>query len=77
MRDRREKEAVQHKKDLDHAYEECQRLRQEAAAGLRGAATEAGTGHLGLALRHAKAALVDLEAAQKACDHWKSLHPID
>jgi pyridoxal biosynthesis lyase PdxS len=77
VRGRREKENIQHKKDLDHAYEECRRLRQEAAAGLRGAADEAGTGHLDVALRHAKAALADLEAAKQACDHWKSLHPID
>jgi len=77
VRGRREKENIQHKKDLDHAYEECRRLRQEAGAGLRGAADEAGTGHLDVALRHAKAALADLEAAKQACDHWKSLHPID
>ena len=50
---------------------------RSAAAGLRGAADEAGTGHLDVALRHAKAALADLEAAKQACDHWKSLHPID
>jgi hypothetical protein len=68
---------MQHKRDLDHAHEECQRLRQEATAGLRGAADEAATGRLDLALRHARAALADLEAAQRACDHWKSLHPID
>ena len=77
VRGSREKEGMQHRKDLDHAYQECQRLRQEAASGLRGAADEAGTGHLDVALRHAKAALVDLEAAKQACAHWKSLHPID
>ena len=77
MRGRREKEGMQHKRDLDHAHEECQRLRQEAAAGLRGAADEAATGKLDIALRHARAALTDLEAAQRACAHWKSLHPID
>jgi uncharacterized protein (DUF3084 family) len=68
---------MQHKKDLDHAYQECQRLRQEAAAGLRGAADEAATGKIDVGLRHARQALADLEAAQKACAHWKSLHPID
>jgi hypothetical protein len=77
VRGSREKLGTQHQKDLDHAYRECQRLRQEAAAGLRGAADEAGSGHLDVALRHAKAALNDLEAAKQACDHWKSLHPID
>jgi hypothetical protein len=77
VRGSREKEGTQHQKDLDHAYRECQRLRQEAAAGLRGAADEAGTGHLDVALRHAKSALADLEAAKEACAHWKSLHPID
>ena len=68
---------MQHKRDLDHAYEECQRLRQEAAAGLRRSADEAATGKLDIALKHARAALTDLEAAQQACAHWKSLHPID
>jgi hypothetical protein len=77
MRSSREKEAVQHQKDLDHAYRECQRLRQEAAAALRGAADEAGTGHLDVALRHARSALADLDSAKQAYDHWKSLHPID
>jgi hypothetical protein len=74
---RREKEQVQHKRDLDHAYEECQRLRQEAAAGLRGAADEAATGKIDIGLRHARQALAGLEAAKQACAHWKSLHPID
>jgi hypothetical protein len=74
---RREKEGMQHKKDLDHAYEECQRLRQEAAAGLRLAADEAATGKIDIGLRHARGALSDLEAAQQACAHWKSLRPID
>jgi hypothetical protein len=77
VRSRRENEQMQHKRDLDHAYEECQRLRQEAAAGLRGAADEAATGKLDIALRHARSAIADLEAAQQACAHWKSLHPID
>jgi pyridoxal biosynthesis lyase PdxS len=62
---------------MDHAQREGQRLRQEAAAGLREAADEAGTGQLDLALRHARSALADLEAAKQAYDHWKSLHPID
>lgn len=77
MRGSRENEGVQHQKDLDHAHHECQRLRQDAAAGLRGAADEAGTGHLDVALTHARSALADLEAAKRACDQWKSLHPID
>jgi len=68
---------VQHRKDLDHAFEECQRLRQEAAAGLRHAADEAATGKIDIGLRHATQALINLEAAQQACAHWKSLHPID
>ena len=77
MRGSREKEAVQHQKDLDHANREFQRLRQEAAAALRRAADETGTGHLDLALKHARSALADVEAAKQAFDHWKSLHPID
>ena len=77
MLGRREKEQMQHQRDLDHAHDECQRLRQEAAAGLRGAADEAATGKLDVALRHAAGAMGDLEAAQRACAHWKSLHPID
>jgi hypothetical protein len=77
VRSRREKEQMQHRRDLDHAHDECQRLRQGAAAGLRGAADEAATGKLDVALRHARTALADLEAAQQACAHWKSLHPID
>jgi pyridoxal biosynthesis lyase PdxS len=77
VRGGREKEGVQHQKDLDHANRESQRLRQEAAASLREAAAEAGTGQLDLALRHAKSALADLESAKQAFDHWKSLHPID
>jgi hypothetical protein len=68
---------MQHRKDLDHAHEECQRLRQEAAAGLRLAADEAATGKIDIGLRHARRALADLEDAQTACAHWKSLHPID
>ena len=68
---------MQHRRDLDHAYQECQRLRQEAATGLRVAADEAATGKIDIALRHARQALAELEDAQRACAHWKSLHPID
>jgi hypothetical protein len=77
VRHGREDKQLQHELDLDHAREECERTRQQAATGLREAAEQAAAGSLDTALKRAAAALGDLEEARHACERWKSLHPID
>ena len=52
----------------------CARMPQPVSGARR---TRPGPDTWTSALRHAEQALADLEAAKQACDHWKSLHPID
>ena len=73
----RENEQLRHQQDLEHARHECEHCRAQAAAGLRAAADEAAIGNLSVALKRATAAMGDLETAQRACEHWRSLNPLD
>ena len=73
----REDKQLQHERDLELARQECELARERAATGLREASEQTATGSLDAALKRAAAALGDLEEARRACERWKSLHPID
>lgn len=77
VRHGREDQQLRHELDLDHARMQCESAREQAAAGLREAADETASGSLDTALKRAASALGDLEEAQRACERWQRLHPID
>lgn len=77
VRHGREDQQLQHEHALEYAREECERAREQAAMALRAAAEETATGSLDTALKRAAAAIGDLEEAQRACERWQRLHPID